>query len=49
MVKQGEGYPSLTARRHRGRYLAGMLTESLYILVLAAVAFVLAVIAQAIW
>ena len=44
-----EGYPSLTAREHWGRYSAGILTETLFILGLTAVAFILAVIALAIW
>jgi len=44
-----EGYPSLTAREHWGRYSAGMLTEAVFILGLMLIAFVLAVIAMAIW
>jgi hypothetical protein len=44
-----EGYPSLTAREHWGRYSAGMLTEALFILGLTLIAYVLAAIAMAIW
>jgi hypothetical protein len=44
-----EGYPSLAAREHWGKYAAGMATEALYILVLTAVGFLLAVIGMAVW
>lgn len=44
-----EGYPTLTAHEHWGRYAAGMLTEALFILALTLIAFGLAVIAMAIW
>jgi hypothetical protein len=44
-----QGYPSLTAREHWGRYAAGILTEILFILGLTLIAYVLAVIAMAIW
>ena len=44
-----EGYPSLTAREHWGRYSAGILTETLFILGLTLLAFALAYIAMAIW
>jgi len=48
-VGRTEIYPSLTAREHWGRYAAGMATEALYILVLTAVGYLLAVIAMGIW
>jgi hypothetical protein len=48
-LKREEGYPSLTAREHWGRYGAGILTETLFILGLTLVAFVLAAIAMRIW
>ena len=48
-VRRDEGYPSLTAREHWGRYSAGILTETLFILGLTLLAYVLAVIAMAIW
>jgi len=44
-----EGYPSLTAREHWGKYAAGMATEAAYILALTLVALVLALVAAAIW
>jgi hypothetical protein len=44
-----EGYPSLTAREHWGRYAAGMATETVFILVLTLVGALLAVIAMVIW
>jgi len=44
-----EGHPSLTARSHWGQYLAGMVAETLYILVLTAVGFLLAVIGTVFW
>ena len=44
-----EGYPSLTAREHWGRYSAGIITETLFILGLTLIAYILAVIAMAIW
>ena len=47
--RKDEGYPSLTAREHWGRYSAGILTETLFILGLTLLAYVLAVIAMAIW
>jgi len=51
MVEQNrtEGYPSLTAREHWGKYAAGMATEALFILALMLVGFVLAVVALVIW
>ena len=47
--KKEEGYPSLTAREHWGRYALGILTETAFVLALTLVAFVLAVIAMRIW
>jgi len=44
-----EGYPSLTAREHWGKYAAGIATEALFILALTAVGFLLAVIGMVIW
>lgn len=44
-----EGYPSLTARKHWGRYAAGMATEAIYILALTTVGLLLAVVGMAIW
>ena len=44
-----EGYPSLTAKEHWGRYAAGMATEAAFILALALVGFALAVVALVIW
>lgn len=41
--------PSMTARKHWGRYALGMLTETLFILALTGVGFVLAMIAVVIW
>ncbi len=44
-----ETYPSLTAREHWGRYSAGILTETLFVGGLMAVALLLAVVAVVIW
>jgi len=44
-----EGYPSLTAREHWGRYAAGMFTEALFILALALVGLALALVATVVW
>jgi hypothetical protein len=44
-----EGYPSLTAREHWGKYAAGMATEAAFILLLTLVGLALAVIAMVIW
>lgn len=44
-----EGYPSLTAREHWGKYSLGILAESAFILGLTALAFLLAVVAMWIW
>jgi len=44
-----EGYPSLTAREHWGKYAAGMATEAVFILALTAAGFLLALIAMVIW
>lgn len=44
-----EGYPSLTAREHWGRYAAGMATEAVFVLGLTALGFALALLAQAVW
>lgn len=49
MGTRQEGYPSLTAREHWGRYAIGMLVEALYILVLSALAYAGAVVARMIW
>jgi len=48
-TERNEGYPSLTAREHWGKYAAGMITETLYILALTAVGFLLAVAGMVIW
>lgn len=48
-MARNEGYPSLTAREHWGKYAAGILAESAFILGLTAVSFLLAVIAMWIW
>lgn len=48
-IRRDEGYPSLTAREHWGKYAFGILTETAFILALAAVALVLAVVAMWIW
>jgi len=48
-VARNEGYPSLTAREHWGKYSAGILAETAFILGLTAIAFLLAVIAMWIW
>jgi hypothetical protein len=48
-LRKEEGYPSLTAREHWGRYAAGILTETAFILGLTLLAFVLAVVAMRIW
>ena len=44
-----EGYPSLTAKEHWGKYAAGMVTEAVFILALTAVAFLMAVVALVIY
>lgn len=44
-----EGYPSLTAREHWGKYAAGMATEVAFILVLTGAGLALAAIAMVIW
>jgi hypothetical protein len=44
-----EGYPSLTAREHWGKYAAGMATEAVFILGLTLVGFLLAAVALVIW
>lgn len=43
-----EGVPRLAARRNWRLYAAGMVTEAAYVLVLAAVAFGVAVVAWAV-
>ena len=48
-INREEGYPSLTAREHWGRYALGILTESVFILLLTGIALLLAVIAMWIW
>jgi len=48
-LERSEGYPSLTARKHWGKYAIGMATETLFILGLTLVGFLLAVIAMVIW
>jgi len=48
-IRRDEGYPSLTAREHWGRYALGVLTETAFILALTLVAYGLAVLAMAIW
>jgi hypothetical protein len=47
--RRAEGYPSLTAREHWGRYAAGMATEALFILGLTLVGYLMAVVAMVIW
>lgn len=44
-----EGYPSLTAREHWGRYALGTFAEVGFIVGLTVVAFALAVLATWIW
>ena len=44
-----EGYPSLTAREHWGRYALGILTETVVVLLLTGLALLLAVIAMWSW
>ena len=44
-----EGYPSLTARKHWGKYAAGVLTEVVFILWLTVVGYLLALLAVVIW
>jgi hypothetical protein len=46
---RSEGYPSLTARKHWGKYAAGMATEAAYVLTLTAAGLILAAIAMVIW
>jgi hypothetical protein len=48
-VERTEGYPSLTARKHWGKYAIGMGVEALFILGLTAVGFLLAAVAMVIW
>lgn len=48
-MARNEGYPSLTARKHWGKYSAGILVETAFILALMAVALLLAVVAMWIW
>lgn len=47
--RRRESYPSLTARKHWGKYVSGMATEAAFILMLTAIGFVLALIAAAVW
>jgi hypothetical protein len=47
--RRDEGYPSLTAREHWGKYALGILTETVFILALAGVALLLALFAMWIW
>lgn len=47
--RRREAYPSLTARRHWRRYAAGMTTEAIFILILTAVGYALALLAMVIW
>lgn len=49
MATRQEGYPSLTARAHWGRYALGVLVEVAFILALGGVALFLAFAAKAIW
>lgn len=48
-VSRKEGFPSLTAREHWGKYMAGMATEALFILALSTLALVMAIVAMVIW
>jgi len=48
-LERTEGYPSLTAREHWGKYAMGMATEALFILGLTTVGLLLAVVAMVIW
>ena len=48
-VNRDEGYPSLTAREHWGKYALGIVTETAFILGLTAIALLLAVVAMRIW
>jgi hypothetical protein len=48
-IERSEGYPSLTAREHWGKYAIGMASEVVFILGLTLAAFVLAAIAMVIW
>lgn len=47
--RQSEGYPSLTARQHWSKYALGMATEVLFILALALVGLLLALLGRVIW
>lgn len=44
-----EGFPSLTARKHWGKYAIGMATEALFVLGLTLIGFLLAVAGMVIW
>jgi hypothetical protein len=48
-LERTEGYPSITARKHWGKYAAGMATETLFVLGLTAIGLLLAAAAIAIW
>lgn len=49
MPRRQEKLPSLTARANWGKYAAGIATEAAFILGLAAVALILAVVALAVF
>jgi hypothetical protein len=44
-----EGYPSITAREHWGKYASGMVAETLFTLGMTGIGLLLAVVAMAIW
>lgn len=48
-LRRDEGYPSLTAREHWGKYSLGILTEVVFILALMGIAYLLGVVAMRIW
>lgn len=47
--RRAEGYPRLTSRRHWKSYALGMLTEVAFILGLAGMGLLIAVLARVIW
>ncbi|HSK48432.1 MAG TPA: hypothetical protein VLA05_10590 [Coriobacteriia bacterium] len=48
-MNRTEGYPSLTAREHWGKYAAGVVTEVVFILGLTLMGYLLALVAMVIW
>jgi len=49
MTPRESGFRELLHRKKWPQYLGGMLTETAFILALTAIAFVMAVVAKAVW